>query len=136
MQLPQESAPVNPESQQPTTSENNLPPLEDAPSCHAGTPWPRAGKMSGNLFKIRKDWPVLPSTNTSTNITIKPNPPTIKTEPKDPNQPKPSSTATKWERCGWGPNCPICKNAEEDWDREHQKQLQQSDAQQKYPPQG
>ena len=35
MQPPQESAPVNPESQQPPTSENN-PPLEDAPIC-AGT---------------------------------------------------------------------------------------------------
>ena len=27
------------------------------------------------------------------------------------------------------------QNAEEDWDGEHQKQLQQSDAQQKYPSQ-
>ena len=57
MQLPQESALINPESQQPTTLENNPPPLEDAP-VHAGTPWPGAGKMSGNLFKIRKDWSV------------------------------------------------------------------------------
>ena len=56
-------------------------------------------------------------------------------EPKDPNQSKPSSTVTKLERCRWGPNCPICKNTEEDRDREHQKQLQQSDVQQKYPPQ-
>ena len=56
-------------------------------------------------------------------------------EPQDPNQPKLSSTAKKPERCGWGPNCPICKNAEEDWDEEHQKQLQQPDVQQKYPPQ-
>ena len=100
MQSPQESAAVNPESQQPPTSENKPPPLEDAP-VYAGTPWPRAGKMSVNLFKIRKDWPVSPSTNTSTNITIKPKPPTIKTEPQDPNQPKPSSTAAKPERCRW-----------------------------------
>ena len=133
-QLPQGSAPINPESQQPTTLENNPPPLEDAP-VHAGTPWPRAGKMSSNLLEIRNDWPLTPSTNASTNITIKPNLPTIKTEPQDPNQPRPSSTATKQERCRWGPNCPICKNAEEDWDGEHQKQLQQPDAQLKYPPQ-
>ena len=39
MQLPQESALINPASQQPTTLENNPPPLEDAP-VHAGTPWP------------------------------------------------------------------------------------------------
>ena len=36
-QLPQESAPINPESQQPATLENNCPPLEDTPG-HAGTP--------------------------------------------------------------------------------------------------
>ena len=71
MQLPQESTPVNPESQQPPISESNPPPLEDAP-VHAGTPWPKAGKMSGNLFEIRKNWPVPPSINTSTNITTKP----------------------------------------------------------------
>ena len=81
MQLPQESAPVNPESQQPPTSENNPPPLEDAP-VNAGTPWPRAGKTSSNFFEIRKDWPISPSTNTTTNITTNPKPPTIKVEPK------------------------------------------------------
>ena len=99
--------------------------------------------MFGILFKIRKDWPVSPSNNASTNVIIKPNPPTIKAEPQGPNQLRSSPTATKQdptttkqERCGWGLNCPICKNAEEDWDREHQKQLQQPDAQQKYPTQG
>ena len=39
MQLLQENATVNPESQQPPTSENNPPPLEDAP-VHMGTSWP------------------------------------------------------------------------------------------------
>ena len=135
VQLPQENAPINLESQQPTTLENNPSPQEDAP-VHAGTPWPRAGKMSSNLFEIRKDCSLPPSTNTSTNIIIKPNPSTIKTEPQDPNQPRPSSTATKQERCRWGLNCPICKNVEEDWDGKHQKQLQQPDVQQKYPAQG
>ena len=85
--------------------------------------------MSSNLFEIKKDWPIPPSTNTTTNITTNPKPPTIKAEPQDPNQSNPNSTVTKPERCKWGPNCPICKNAEEDWDGEHQKQLQQSDAQ-------
>ena len=111
MQQPQESAQVNPESQQPPTSENNPPPLEDAP-IHASTPWPGAGKMSDNLFEIRKDWPVPPSTNTSTNVTTKPKLPTIKVEPQDPNQSNPSSTVTKLERCGWGPNFQICKMQE------------------------
>ena len=35
-----------------------------------------------------------------------------------------------------GAKLPHCKNAEEDWDGEHQRQLQQPDAKQKYPPQG
>ena len=45
-QLPQEKAkaPVNLEGQQPPASENNPPPLEDAPVC-ADTPWPKAGKI-------------------------------------------------------------------------------------------
>ena len=33
-------------------SENRPPPLEDAPVCKS-TPWPHAGKMSGNLFEDR-----------------------------------------------------------------------------------
>ena len=57
VQPPHESVRINLESQQSTTLENNPLPLEDAP-VHAGTPWPGAGKMSGNLFKIRKDLPV------------------------------------------------------------------------------
>ena len=140
--MPQESALINPESQQPTTLENSPPPLEDAPVL-AGTLWSGAGKMFSNLFEIRKDWPVPPSNNAPTNIITKSNPPTIKTEPQGLNQLRPSPTATKQdptatkqERCRWGLNCPICKNVEEDWDGEHQRQLQQPDAKQKYPPQG
>ena len=92
--------------------------------------------MSGNLFEIRKDWPIPPTTNATTITTTNPKPPAIKVEPQDPGQSIPSSTVTKLKRCAWGLNCPICKNAEEDWDGEHQKQLHQSDAQQKYPSQG
>ena len=33
---------------------NNPPPLENTP-VHASTPWPEAGKMSGNLLDLRKD---------------------------------------------------------------------------------
>ena len=42
------------------TPENKPPHLEDAP-VHAGTPWPKAGKMSGNLFKTRKGWLIPPN---------------------------------------------------------------------------
>ena len=48
------------------------------------------------------------------------------TEPQDPDQSNPSSSVPKPEQCGWGPHYPICKNAEEDWDGEHQKHFQQT----------
>ena len=79
--------------------------------------------MSGNLFELRKDWPNPPTNNTVTATNSKP---PIKIEPQEPDQPPPSATAPKAEQCRWGPNCPICKNAEEDWDGEHQKQSQQT----------
>ena len=50
--------------------------------------------------------------------------PPIKEEPKTEEQ---SFTTPKTEKCGWGPNCPFCKNQEkeeEDWDGNHQNQLQ------------
>ena len=128
MQLPQANAkaPVNPESQQPPTSQNNPPPLEDAP-VHASTPWPEAGRMSGNLFELRKDWPIHPANNTATATTMNPKLPVVKVKPQDPEQSNSSSTVPKPEQCGWGTNCPICKNAEEDWNGKHQRQFQQTD---------
>ena len=42
-------------------------------------------------------------------------------EPKTEGQP---STSPKAEKCGWRPNCPFCKNQEEDWHGDHKKQLQ------------
>ena len=97
-------------------------PLEDDLIC-TGTPWPEAGKMSGNLFETRKDWLLPPNyiddTKSTANITS-PNPP-IKMEPKTEGQ---LSTSPKAEKCGWEPNCPFCKNQEEDWDGDHQKHLQ------------
>ena len=51
--------------------------------------------------------------------------PPIKEEPKTEEQ---SFSNPKTDKCGWGPNCPFCKNQEKeekDWDGNHQKQLQQ-----------
>ena len=108
------------------TPDNRPPPLEDAP-IHESTPWPEAGKISGNLFKERKDW-LLPTNFIDNNAkgsagVTSPKPP-IKEEPKAEEQP---STSPKAEKCGWGPNCPFCKNQEEeeDWNGDCQKQLQQ-----------
>ena len=53
-------APTNLENQKPSQegiSESNPPPLKNIPT-HTGIPWPKAGKMSGNLFELRKDWPI------------------------------------------------------------------------------
>ena len=110
-------APVSSEHQKPSTSENNPPPLEDAP-VYTSTPWPEAGKMPGNLYELRKDWAIPPTNNTMT--ATNPKLP-IKIEPKEQHQPTPSTTAPKPEQYGWGPKCPICKNVEGDWDGEHQK---------------
>ena len=53
--------------------------------------------------------------------------PPIKIEPQ-PQEVATSHATTmpKAEKCGWGPNCTICKNIEEDWDSDHQKQIQQN----------
>ena len=106
------------------TPDNRPPPLEDDPICKS-TPWPKAGKMSGNLFEERKDWLLPPNylDNSAKGMTSVTSPkPPIKEEPKTEEQP---STSPKAEKCGWGPNFPFCKNEEEDWDGDHQKQLQQ-----------
>ena len=75
-------APINVKPQT-DASENRPPPLEDAPVCES-TPWPGAGKMSGNLFKDR-NWLLPPNylNNDNKNATgiTSPKPP-IKEEPK------------------------------------------------------
>ena len=54
--------------------------------------------------------------------------PPIKEEPKIGEH---SIISPKTEKCGWGLDCPFCKNQDkEDWDGKHQNQLQQ-----KIPPQ-
>ena len=58
--------------------------------------------MSGNLFEIRKDWPIPPANDTVTATIPKPS---ITIEPQVP-----STTVSRPEWCGWGQNCPICKN--------------------------
>ena len=80
--------------------------------------------MTGNLFKMRKDWLIPPTTNTVTATSSKT---PIKIEPQAQEQLTPSAAPPpKAEQCAWGPNCPICKNMEEDWDGELQKQIQQN----------
>ena len=94
------------------TPDNRPLPLEDAP-VHESTPWPQAGNILGNLFKERKDWPLPPNyIDNNAGDTTSPKPP-IKEEPNTEEQP---STGPKAEKCGWGPNCPFCKNQKEEED--------------------
>ena len=86
--------------------DNNPSPLENIPT-RAGTPWPRAGSTSENLFESRKDW-LIPHVPTST--------PTIKVEGQPHEAAIPCATmALKQikEKCGLGPNCHFCKNIED-----------------------
>ena len=78
-----------------------------------------------NLFKDR-NWLLPPNylNNNSKNATGITSPkPSINEEPKIGEQ---SVISLKAEKCGWGPNCPFCRNQDkEDWDGKHQNQLQQ-----------
>ena len=100
-------------SKVPEAQENRPPPLEKA-QVHESTPWPGAGRMSENLFEYR-NWLLPPNylNNDHKNATSLKSP--IKEEPK----------TGEHEKCGWGPNCPFCKNQEkEDLDGKHPSQLQ------------
>ena len=107
------------------TSENRPPTLRRCPVCKS-TPWPGAGKISGNLFEERNDWLLPPNYVGNNNVKdiTSPKPP-IKEEPKTEEQ---SFSSPKTEKCGWGPICSFCKNQEkeeeEDWDGNCQNQLQ------------
>ena len=66
------------------TPDNRPLPLENAP-VHKSTPWPEAGKMLGNLFEERKDWPLPPNflnNNAKGTVSVTSPKPPIKEEPK------------------------------------------------------
>ena len=70
--------------------------------------------MSGNLFEDR-NW-LVPTNYLNNNHK---NATSLKSPIKEGSKPGGQ------EKCGWGPNCPFCKNQEkEDWDGKHQSQLQ------------
>ena len=92
------------------TSDSRPPPLENVPVCKS-TPWPNAGKISGNLFEERKDWLLPPNylNNDNKDMTsVTSQKPPIKEEPKTEEQ---SFTGPKTDNCGWGPNCPLLQKS-------------------------
>ena len=116
-------APAKPKTDFP---ESRLPPLENALVCES-TPWPGAGRMSGNLFEDR-NWLLLPNYLDNVNKNENKNVTSI-TSPKPPikeEEPKVNEQSAK--KCRWGPDCLFCKNQEKE--KEENKTQQQ-----KMPPQ-
>ena len=109
--------PVNVKPQ--TDAPENRPPSLEKAQVHESTRWPGAGRMSGNLFEDR-NWLLPPNyLNNDCKIATSPKSP-IKEEPKTGEK----SISLNAEKCGWGPNCPFCKNQEkEDWDGKYQSQI-------------
>ena len=117
----------------PKTTAMCLPLLQTAPRPTNGasaapvtvredTPWPGAGKMSGNLFEER-NWPLLKDylaiEDKKEDGTIA-KPPLVE-ESKMGEQ----TSSQKDEKCGWGPDCPFCKAQKKDADLPHQQEDQQ-----------
>ena len=84
-------------------------PLPSVPVCKS-TPWPGAGKMSGNLFEDR-------------NLLFPPNYLDNSKENKTENELKAESKTSEQptEKCSWGPGWPFCKSQEQ---KEEQGKMQ------------
>ena len=94
-------------SKVPEASESRPQPLEKTQVCKS-TPWPGAGRKSGNFFEDR-NWLLPPNyLNNDRKNAVRPKS-SIKEEAKIGEQP----TNLNVEKCRWGPNCPFCKKQEE-----------------------
>ena len=111
----------------PPKPKNDVPdnqPLPSVPICES-TPWPGAGKMSGNLFGDG-NWLLPPNyldngnkNNTENELKIV----TSVTSPRPPiKEEEPNTNDQSTEKCSWGPGCPFCKSQEE---KEEQNKVQQ-----------
>ena len=85
--------------------ENRPPPFESVPICE-DTPWPGAEKVSGNLFEDR-NWLLPPNYLDNENKNV-----TNITSPRPPMKEESKINEQSAEKCGWGPDCPFCKNQE------------------------
>ena len=82
------------------------------------TPWPSAGKISGNLFEDRnwllpKGYLAIEGKKEDTTT------PSLKEEPKAEDH----SSSAKEEKCGWGPNCPFCKTQNMEGEDQQQRPI-------------
>ena len=115
---PKVTATSPPLPQVPPKPSNKVP-----PTVRADTPWPGAGKMSGNLFEDRK-W-LLPKgylaiQNRKDDIDM----PSLKEEPKIEKQ----TDKPKEDKCGWGPDCPFCKVQHKQGENPQQRPLSKPQA--------
>ena len=97
---------------------------EVLPTVRADTPWPGAGKMSGNLFEER-NWLLLKDYLAIENKKDDIDMPSLCEEPKVEKQ----SDNPKEEKCGWGPNCPFCKLQDKQGENPQQRPLPKPQAQ-------
>ena len=98
--------------------------MENVPVCES-IPWPGIGKVSGNLFEDR-NWLLPPNYLDSENkneIT------TGITSPRPPIKEEPNEQSA--EKCGWGPDCPFCKNQEKGKEENKTQQQQKASPQPK-----
>ena len=95
----------------PPLPEALLKPRNNAPSVpvREDTPWPGTGKMLGNLLEDM-NW-LLPNNylvteNKNEDTSVASTRPPLKEEPKVEEQ----ATSPTAKKCGWGPDCPLCKS--------------------------
>ena len=121
-----------PATPKPTTACPPLPEAPQRPKCNAplpsvpvreSTPWPGAGKVSGNLFEGR-NW-LLPQNHLATEN--KNENATGITSPRPPIKEELKTNEHSLEKCGWVPDCPFCKSQEKRKEEDKtQKQLKAS----------
>ena len=111
-------APAKPKTDVP---ENRPPPLENVPGCK-GTPWPGAGKVSGNLFKDR-NWLLPPNYLGNENRNEHKNTTNITSPRSLLKEEEPKVNEQSPENCGWGPDCPFCKNQEKEENKIQQQKM-------------
>ena len=105
--------------QAPPKSSNNIP-----ATIREDTPWPGAGKMSGNLFDDR-NWLLLKGYLAIEDKKEDTTTPSLKEEPKT----KEHSTSPKEEKCSLGPDCPFRKAQDKEGEDPQQRPLPKLQAQ-------
>ena len=119
-----------PAAPKPTTAHPEVPPKpkndvsdsQPVPVCES-TPWPGAGKMSGNLFEDR-NWLLLPNylSNDNENKTeSEPKNTASVTSPRPPIKEE-ELKANDQEKCGWGLDCPFYKSQKKEEENKPQPQ--------------